>query len=104
MPALQSNGRRLSGRRSGSVRDVIRWSLKEVSMREGYETPHQLSVASGLAYETVRQIWMGRSTRVDLRTLDVLCHILHVRPAQLLDYEDEPDSCGTGDRTGRGRD
>ncbi|PYP88997.1 MAG: hypothetical protein DMF61_04670 [Blastocatellia bacterium AA13] len=60
-------------------------------MREGFENPNALALATGLPYETCRRLWREDATRIDLRTIEILCNVLQVRPAQLFDYAPDPD-------------
>jgi DNA-binding Xre family transcriptional regulator len=69
---------------------MIRLVIREVAQREGIENPNALSQAAGLPYETCRRLWQEKATMISLNTIERLCDVLKVRPAQLFDYEYEP--------------
>ncbi|MBV9209620.1 MAG: helix-turn-helix transcriptional regulator [Acidobacteria bacterium] len=70
--------------------NMIRLVVREIAQREGIENPNALSQAAGLPYETCRRLWQEKATMISLNTIERLCDALHVRPAQLFDYEHEP--------------
>lgn len=70
--------------------DMIRLVVREIAQREGIENPNALSQATGLPYETCRRLWQEKATMIGLNTIERLCDVLRVRPAQLFDYEYEP--------------
>lgn len=70
---------------------MIRLVVKEIAEREGIENPNALSQATGLPYETCRRLWQEKASMIGLGTIERLCDVLHVRPGQLFDYENEPD-------------
>ena len=78
------------GRVLGSM-IMIRLTIREIAQREGIENPNALSQAAGLPYETCRRLWQEKATMISLNTIERLCDTLRVRPAQLFDYEYEPD-------------
>jgi putative transcriptional regulator len=45
---------------------------------------------TGLTHHTVRGLYRGRVTRIELRTLDILCALLKVEPGDLLEYTPTP--------------
>jgi DNA-binding Xre family transcriptional regulator len=69
---------------------VLKLVIKEVAERAGFRNALDLSKRANLPYESVRRLWQGTATMVSLGTLERLCQILEVRPAQLFDYEAEP--------------
>jgi DNA-binding Xre family transcriptional regulator len=69
---------------------MIRLVIREIAQREGIENPNALSQATGLPYETCRRLWQEKATMISLNTIERLCDVLRVRPAQLFDYEYEP--------------
>lgn len=68
---------------------MIRLVVREISQREGIANPNALSQATGLPYETCRRLWQEKATMISLNTIERLCDVLRVRPAQLFDYEYE---------------
>lgn len=75
----------------GSVpSNMIRLVVREIAQREGFENPNALSQATALPYETCRRLWQEKATMISLNTIERLCDVLRVRPAQLFDYEYEP--------------
>src|SRR5215813_754570 len=85
------NASRLAASQFASLPGVLRLLIRETAIREGIENPNALALATGLPYETCRRLWREESTRIDLRTIEILCNVLKVRPAQLFDYEPEPN-------------
>src|SRR5262245_45049690 len=80
----ENAGRRAAGR-FVSLPGVLRLLIRETAIRESIENPNALALATGLPYETCRRLWREESTRIDLRTIETLCNVLKVRPAQLFD-------------------
>lgn len=46
----------------------------------------ELQRQTGLSYVTLHALYHGRSTRVDLDTLDRICRALAVQPGDILEY------------------
>jgi len=46
----------------------------------------ELQRQTGLSYVTLHGLYHGRSTRVDLETLDKICRALDVQPGDILEY------------------
>lgn len=59
--------------------------VKAVAEEQG-KTVASLSEETGLAYNTVLQLFRGVASRIDFKTLDVLCLALHVQPGALLSW------------------
>jgi DNA-binding Xre family transcriptional regulator len=70
---------------------MIRFTVAEVAIKEGYENPNQLSEASGLPYETCRNIWNDSAQRIDKSTLARLCAVLKARPGLLIEWTPTDD-------------
>jgi putative transcriptional regulator len=49
-------------------------------------TPAEMARLSGLSHRTVLDLYRGRATRIELKTLDALCRALDVTPCDLLEY------------------
>lgn len=58
------------------------WRVHELAARRGWNT-RQLAEAAGLDLRTVRNIFRGRATRVDLDTIARLSDALDVEPGAL---------------------
>lgn len=71
------------------ARNMLKMIVREVAERAGITNPYQLAEAAQLPYETCRLIWTGKSTRIDLRTIERLCTVLGVVPGQLFDFKPE---------------
>jgi DNA-binding Xre family transcriptional regulator len=69
---------------------MIRLIVKEVAERAGITNAKELSVKAGLYYRTCYLLWHGKTRRIDLDTIEKLCTLLEVRPAQLLEFEPDP--------------
>jgi len=69
---------------------MLRLIVREVAERAGFSNPYELSQKAQLPYETCRALWNGESKMIALKTLERLCQVLEVRPAQLFEYEAEP--------------
>lgn len=83
---------------------MIRLAVREVAERAGISSARNLSVKTELPYESCRRLWQGTATMVSLGTLERLCRVLQVRPAQLFDYDpDLPEGIDDGTER-RGRD
>lgn len=91
MSVIRENGASRASARFDNFGGVLKLLIRETAIREGIENPNALAQATGLPYETCRRLWREDATRIDLQTIEVLCNTLHVRPAQLFDYEPEPD-------------
>jgi DNA-binding Xre family transcriptional regulator len=65
---------------------VIRSKLAEIAEAKGFNR-HSLSVATGLSYSSVVDLWLDRTRRIDKDTLNRLCRVLGVQPGDLLIYE-----------------
>lgn len=61
---------------------TIRWCVREIAEPERWNAK-KLAEASGLAYNTVWNIWNNRAKRVDLDTLARLAETLKVSPKDL---------------------
>jgi DNA-binding Xre family transcriptional regulator len=59
-----------------------------------------LAERAGLAYNTAHGLFTGRSTRIDLETLNRLCTTLQVQPGHLLEWApDQPAADQAGQHT-----
>lgn len=74
----------------------ITWRVEELAARHGWGV-RQLAEETGLDQKTVRNIFAGRATRVDLNTIARLSQALGVGPGSLWDLD--PDSTGAWERT-----
>jgi DNA-binding Xre family transcriptional regulator len=61
---------------------TIRWCVREIAEPERWNAK-KLAEASGLAYNTVWNIWNNRAKRVDFDTLARLAETLKVSPKDL---------------------
>jgi len=66
---------------------AARWRLREIAELERWNA-HKLSLASGLAYNTVWGLWTNKSKRADLGTLTTLARVLKVHPSELIGDSD----------------
>jgi DNA-binding Xre family transcriptional regulator len=66
---------------------LVRWRVKEIAERQGYNA-HSLAIEAKLAYNTVRPIWSGQATRADLETIGKLAIALRVQPGDLMELDD----------------
>jgi putative transcriptional regulator len=64
---------------------MIRYRLREIAIEERWNIS-RLAEATGLARNTIAGVWHNQSDYVRLETLDKLCRVLKVTPADLLDY------------------
>jgi DNA-binding Xre family transcriptional regulator len=72
---------------------MLKLAVREVAERAGISSARNLSVKTELPYESCRRLWQGTASMVSLATLERLCLVLQVRPAQLFDYDpDVPES------------
>lgn len=69
-------------------RMAARWRLRDIAEPERW-TARKLSLASGLAYNTVWGLWTNKSKRADLDTLTTLARVLKVHPRDLIGDTDE---------------
>lgn len=74
----------------------ITWRVEELAAQHGWDV-RQLAEETGLDQKTVRNIFAGRATRVDLNTIARLSRALGVGPGSLWDVA--PDSAGAWERT-----
>jgi DNA-binding Xre family transcriptional regulator len=74
----------------------ITWRVEELAAQHGWGVK-QLAEETGLDQKTVRNIFAGRATRVDLKTIARLSRALGVGPGSLWDLD--PDSTGAWERT-----
>ncbi len=65
-----------------------RWRLREIAEPERW-TARKLSLATGLAYNTVWGLWTNKSKRADLDTLTTLARVLKIHPSELIGESDE---------------
>ena len=49
-------------------------------------TPAEVARMAGLSHRTVLDLYRGKATRIELKTLDALCSSLKVTPGDLLEY------------------
>jgi DNA-binding Xre family transcriptional regulator len=64
----------------------MEWRVKEIAERVGIENAAQLAARTGLGLTSAYQLWNGTAEMVAVRTLNTLCNVLQVGPAQLFDY------------------
>ncbi len=77
----------LSLPRQGDVM-AARWRLRDIAEPERW-TARKLSIATGLAYNTVWGLWTNKSRRADLDTLTALARVLKVHPSELIGESDD---------------
>ena len=70
---------------------AARWRLRDIAEPERW-TARKLSLATGLAYNTVWGLWTNKSKRADLDTLTALARVLKVHPSELIGESDEPEA------------
>lgn len=63
---------------------ALRWKVKDIAKPIRWN-PHSLATETGLAYNTIWQIWNNKSKRADLDTLDKLSTVLNVKPGDLIE-------------------
>jgi DNA-binding Xre family transcriptional regulator len=68
---------------------MLRLTVREVAEKAGIRNALELSQQAKLPYESVRRIWQGKTEMIALRTLERLCQVLQVPPAQLFEYKPE---------------
>ena len=66
---------------------MIRLVVREVAEREGISSPRELERATGISYATAHALWNGIPRMVQLKTLELICTSLGVRPGQLFEFE-----------------
>jgi DNA-binding Xre family transcriptional regulator len=66
---------------------MIRLIVREVAEREGISSPRELEHATGISYATAHALWNGIPRMVQLKTLELICTRLGVRPGQLFEFE-----------------
>ncbi len=59
------------------------YRLREIAEPERWSA-RKLALSTGLAYNTVYNIWANKTTRADLETLQKLADVLKVRPGELI--------------------
>jgi putative transcriptional regulator len=69
---------------------AIRLRLPELLERRKL-TQTELQARTGLAYSTVNDLYHGKTRRIELATLDVLCRALNCRVGDLLEYVPEAE-------------
>lgn len=69
----------------------IAWKVEELAARRGFNA-RRLAQATGLDQKTVRNIFAGRATRVDLNTIARLARALEVGPGALWNIQPDPAS------------
>lgn len=74
----------------------ITWRVEELAAQHGWDV-RQLAEETGLDQKTVRNIFAGRATRVDLKTIARLSRALGVGPGSLWNLG--PDSTRAWERT-----
>ena len=74
----------------------ITWRVEELAAQHGWGVS-RLAEETGLDPKTVRNIYAGRATRVDLKTIARLSRALGVGPGSL--WEMDPNSTGAWERT-----
>ncbi len=65
------------------------YRLREIAEPERWSA-RKLALSTGLAYNTVYNIWANKTTRADLETLQKLADVLKIKPGDLI---------GAGERT-----
>ena len=63
--------------------------VREVAERAGVQSARELARLSGIPYESCRRFWNGDADMIALRSLEKLCYVLEVPPAQLFAYRRE---------------
>ena len=72
---------------SAGVHMAARWRLRDIAEPERWSA-RKLSIATGLAYNTVWGLWTNKSRRADLDTLTALARVLKVHPSELIGESD----------------
>jgi DNA-binding Xre family transcriptional regulator len=65
---------------------AMKWRVREIAERVGIENAAQLAARTNLGLTSAYQLWNGTAEMVAVRTLNTLCNVLQVGPAQLFDY------------------
>lgn len=64
-----------------------RYAVGRLAAERGYNV-HSLTLAAGLAYNTVKGVWHNSSTRADIDTLARIAAVLQVPIGELLESEE----------------
>ncbi|MGH9760512.1 MAG: helix-turn-helix domain-containing protein [Blastocatellia bacterium] len=70
---------------------MLRLIIREVAERAGITSARELARLSGIPYESCRRFWNGEAEMIALKSLEKLCSVLDVPPAQLIKYTREPN-------------
>jgi DNA-binding Xre family transcriptional regulator len=68
---------------------VVKFTVRELAEKKGFQNPRQLSEASGVPYAACYAIWNDTQKQIALETINKLCEALKVKPGQLFEYETE---------------
>ena len=68
----------------------IRMRIGELAREQGL-TIKALAERAGVAYSTAHALYTSRATRIDLDTLDRICHALHAMPGDIFVRYTLPD-------------
>ena len=73
---------------------MAHWRVREIAQPERW-TARKLALATGLAYNTVWNIWTNKSKRADLETLEKIARVLKVAPGDLIGSDDVKERAST---------
>lgn len=68
---------------------MARWKLREIAEPERWNA-RKLAQTTGLAYNTVWGIWVNKTRRADLDTLDALARALGIKASDLIGEGESP--------------
>jgi len=71
---------------------MVRFRLHVLMAEKGPGRPFRISEIarlSGLQANTISGIYNNKARRIDLDTIDTLCHVLDCSPAELLEHRSE---------------
>lgn len=79
---------------------MIRWTVQQAAKRVGINTPTEFTARVRLSAGTATSLWHGRSSRVDLDTLQRVCEALQCTPNDLLGYGAEASDAESSTSSG----
>ncbi len=71
---------------------MVRFRLHVLMAERGPDRPYRISEIarlSGLQSNTISGIYNNKARRIDLDTIDTLCHVLNCTPGELLEHRTE---------------
>ena len=66
--------------------------LKKV-LEEKHMNRYELAAKTGLSYPGITKIYDGKTKRISLDTIEILCRALHCTPNDLLVFDDGANTC-----------